>query len=194
MGKPNRLTLQLIAISGILLSIFVSVLAYKQFQSPISQADLGEQAAGLIPPYLRLEQVESSVPNEVIVEVLVNTAGQQSNAADVEISFDPSLLQLGESAVENANALRVFQLNPSQSGTLSFSLFSNPERDEPVLQTNADEELVVARIRFQQVIQTASIARLEVGETTTVALYETPRPESATNILRQLSGVNLTLE
>lgn len=189
------------AISGILISILVSMIAFRQFALPQSKADLSSEVV-VQPPYLRLSKGSLNVVDGkkvVTVEVLANTNGLEVIGADVVVEFDPKVLSVRSEGVKSTDALAVFNVNSIDSSKVDFSLFSSLNRDEPLLQTNADQETPIATIDFDVLDESIPITPVQIRftpdtlEDTNMILNQDPRPESPTDILRSVQGAILTL-
>jgi hypothetical protein len=201
MGKQNLITFQLMAISGILLSILVSMVAFRQFTLPQSQADLAT-VAGLTVPYVRLEEARREMidgKSVVWVEVIVNSGGLSVIGADLLIDFDETQLAVNREQIESTGAFAVISQNTQTVGVLDFSLFSSVERDEPIVQTNVDQEIAIAEIPFEIVASNGGVSQLQVRyipnslSDTNLILLQDPRPELPTDVLKSIRGLILTL-
>jgi hypothetical protein len=201
MGKQNLITFQLLAISGILMSILVSMFAFRHFSLPEGQADLSTEV-DLTVPYIRLVSSEKQVENGktfVSVEVVANTGGAVSTGADTVITYDPSIMRIEKEWVENGGAFANAQVNTIDAGKVDFSVFSQSTRNEEMLSTNADQEIVIAKLKFEVINPTVTLSQLDLlfsPDTltdTNLILLEDPRPETPTDILKAVQGTIISL-
>ncbi len=201
MGKQNFITLQLFAISGILISILVSMIAFRQFSLFDSKADLST-AVEIAPPYLRFEKVSQSVKDgkkQISVEVLTNTNGFALTGADVVVQFDPKVLSISEDAVQSTNAFAILHTNSISENQIDFSVFSEKSRGESLVQTNADQEVAIATLTFDVIDQAVTITQLEFVATagklndSNLVLDEDPRPEFPNDVLQSVQPAIISL-
>lgn len=189
------------AISGILISILVSMVAFRQFSLPQSQADLSTEVA-VAPPYLRIvkKNLEFVSGKKILtVDVLANTSGMPVTGADVIVTYDPSVLKVMDDTVASTGVLKVFNLNSISDGKADFSVFSEKTRDEPILQTNADQEIAIATLQFE--VLNTSLSLTEVGlefepdqlTDSNLVLFKEPRPETPTDILKSVQSAIISL-
>ncbi len=200
MAKQNLITLQLLAISGILASILVSMIAYRRFVLPVGQADLTTVAADLTPPYLRLvPDQEASNEQVVAVNVFANTGGFPVNAVDLAINYNHEILELQEDGIIATDVFKVFSNQATVSGQINLSMFSSAERGENILHTNADLETRIAQLRFTVLRSDLPITNLEfvfrqndLSETNMI-LDEGERQEFPSDILRTVNSLIVNL-
>lgn len=201
MGKQNFITLQLFAISGILISILVSMVAFRQFSLFDSKADLST-AVEIAPPYLRFEKVSQSVKDgkkQISVEVLANTNGLAITGADVMVQFDPKVLSISEDAVQSTNAFAILHINSMSDNQVDLSVFSEKSRGEALVQTNADQEVAIATLTFDVIDQAVTITQLEFVATagklndSNLVLDEDPRPEFPNDVLQSVQPAIISL-
>ncbi|MEO8582096.1 MAG: hypothetical protein ABI425_06015 [Patescibacteria group bacterium] len=201
MGKQNFITLQLLAISGILFSILVSMVAFRQFSLPESKADLSTQV-DLAPPYLRIEKKSQTVVDGkkmITVDVFANTNGMPVTGADVVIRYDSKVVEIKDDDIKSTGAFAVLSVNSHESELLDFSLFSEKSRDEPIVQTNADQEISIVTLTFEVVDPSASLAQLELIATpnqlddSNLVLDQDPRPELPTDVLKSVQPAIISL-
>lgn len=194
MGKQNFITLQLFAISGILISILISMVAFRQFSLFDSKADLSTSVE-IVPPYLRFEKISQVVADgkkQVIVAVLANTNGLAITGADVIVQFDPKVLSISQENVVSTGAFAILHLNNKSENQLDFSVFSEKTRGESIVQTNADQEVSLATLTFDVIDQSVTLTQLEFVATsgqsddTNLVLEEDPRPEFPSDILQSV--------
>ena len=199
MGKQNLITIQLLAITGILASILVSIIAFRNFVLPSSKADLNVVRTDLITPYVRLDQVSSMGDEIVDVAVLVNTGGVSVMAADIVVDYDPEILEPVIDPVTSSGPLTTFQVNNAGNGVIDFSQFSSRQRSEELLQTNADQEMVIAHLKFTRKNFNTELAivtpRFNAGDLTdtNLALATPERTETITDVLQSVDGVYVKL-
>lgn len=200
MGKQNFVTFQLLAISGILLSILVSMVAFRHFTLPSSKATSTEVVVS--PPYIKLEKVGETFENgQKIIEVATyaNTNGMKVNGVDIVFDYDTKILEFIEPSFQSSGALSVSQLNPSDLGVVNFSLFSSTIRNEPVILTNANQEVELARLKFKVLDTTVNITQLQLEfvpdqqNETNMMLEQDPRPEVPTDILHAVQSAIISL-
>lgn len=201
MAKQNLITLQLLAITGILASILVSLVAYRRFVLPVGQADLQTAAPDLTVPYLRvLVDEELTTVDQVVLTVFANTGGQQVSAADVVMNYDDTILQLVEDGVQSTGAFGVFQNIATESGQINFSAFSSIERGETLVHTNTDEEMDIAKLKFKVINPNVTITYADLvfqpGQLTesNLILYEQVRSEQPSDILNSVNRLIISLE
>lgn len=201
MGKQNLITIQLLAISGILISILVSMVAFRQFALPESKADLSTEVV-VTPPYLRIAKQKSEVIDGkkiVTAEVLANTNGMSVLGADVVMEYDPEVLQPKEDGVQSTGAFAVLNVNKQEEGVLDFSVFSSPDRNEPLLTTNADQETPIATVQFVVKNESIAITQIQIQfmegklDDSNLILHKEPRTETPTDILHSVQSAILTL-
>jgi hypothetical protein len=201
MGKQNFITLQLLAISGILISILVSMIAFRQFSLPDSKADLTTQG-DLVVPYMRLERSSIEVVDGkkwVTVQLLANTGGLPITGADAMIQYEPSILSLNEDDIQSTGAFAVSLVNSIEEGRIDFSVFSEKNRNEPIVQTNADQEIAIATIRFEVINSAVPLTQLELLASpnnlsdSNLILEEEPRPELPTDVLQSVQSAIISL-
>lgn len=204
MGKQNLITLQLLAVTGILLSILVSLLAFRFFSLPSSKADLRNQTAQNIqPPYLRLipSQYVSDDPNMILVDVMANTGGQVVNAADAVIEYNPAIIawKADSQLIRWSDALSVHSAQLVEPGKILLSAFSSPERGESLLNTNADQEYGLVTLAFEKVDKEAAFAQLNLVfienslDDSNLILATEERPETPSDILSAIEGLTIQL-
>lgn len=202
MAKQNLITLQLLTISGILFSVLVTLIAYRQFVLPVGQADLTVTAPDVEPPYLRIVADDArSTMSEKVFRIFANTAGSRVTAADILLRYNPSILEVLPDSITPSGALAISYIPPEQSeGELQLSLFSNPERGEPLLSTNADQEIELARITFQVVDPSVPLTTLELVheqsnlDDTNLIVFEDPREEFPTDVLQSVNQLVVSLQ
>lgn len=201
MGKQNFITLQLLAISGILISILVSIVAFRQFSLPDSKADLSTEVSAT-PPYLRIERKSIGVVDGkkmVTVDVYANSNGLPLTGADVVVRYDSKVVTIQNSDVKSTGAFAVLSVNSNQNDTLDFSVFSEKTRGEPIVQTNADQEVAIAELTFEVVNSQVSLTQLELLATpgslddSNLVLDEDPRPELPKDVLNSLQPAIISL-
>ena len=201
MGKQHFITFQLLAISGILVSILVSMVAFRNFVLPESKADLSTEV-DLAPPYLRLARKSIDVVNGkkmVTVELLANTSGLSVTGADVILHYDWKVVAIKDEDIHSSGAFAVSSVNSNQNEILDFSLFSEKKRNEPLVQTNADQELVIATLTFEVVDPSATLTQLELIATpgrlddSNLVLDQDPRPELPTDVLKSVQPAIISL-
>lgn len=201
MGKQHFITFQLLAISGILISILVSMVAFRQFSLIESKADLTTEAA-LTPPYLRLERKSVGIiegKKIVTVELFANTNGLPITGVDAMIRYDSKVAIIKNQDVQSTGAFTVMSINSNQNDLLDFSVFSEKTRNEPIVQTNADQEVAIATLMFEVVDTNVSLMQLELlfkaGELSdsNMVLDQDPRPEFPTDVLMSVQPAIISL-
>ena len=203
MEKQHVVTIQLAGIAGVLFTILLSLLAFRFFVIPQSQADLSsiEVASGLLPPYVRLEaQPFTPQDTEVKVDVLINTGGQSIVGADIDLDYNPAVLGYTEKTVEPSTFFTTFQEEPWQEGRVRFSVFNSIDLGDEPVSTNADQEVRAATVVFQIKDTTSNLAQIQLLygpdriDETNLMLYLSERPEFPQDILENAEGVILTLQ
>jgi hypothetical protein len=183
----------------LIIGLALSLLAFRQFVLPLMRAQ-APAIPGLNPPYLRLvESPQITSPSQKAVEVRINTAGQETIEADVVVLFDPLVLTIKEEGIRLADQYQVFQINQLEKDKIDFSLFSNPQRGEPILKTSLNEETLVATLVFEILDQGASSTQLNLefepgatDESNLIPIFET-RPATPIDILQSVQGILLSL-
>lgn len=193
MEETKTIVKQSLVLTLLLVGIGVGVVATRDFVLPLIKAEEGVSGIDLKPPYMRLGHVKQS-GDEVMVDVLVNTAGSTTLAADVVISYDESVIEPVKGSVA-ANEYEVLLVNKADGGRVDFSVFSNPERDEPVVKTRTNEEVVIASLKFVKKIEGERDISLELvyeqgklDDSNLIGVYS-DRPEKPVDILREVGGV-----
>lgn len=202
MEKQHIITIQLAGISGVLFTILLSLLAFRFFVLPQSQANLStvEVASGIQPPYVRLEtQPFSPEDTEIKIDVLINTGGQPIVGADIDLEYNPVVLGYQESSVELSSYFSTIQEEPWQEGRVRFSVFNSIDLGDQPVSTNSDQELRVATVAFQVKNRETNLARVQVlfgpnrMDETNLVLYLRDRPEFPEDILKNAEGVIISL-
>lgn len=199
MGKQNLITAELMAISGILLSILVSMVAFRQFTLPISQADLTAARAGLAVPYVRLQALDVEPGSSTVdLELLINTGGQPVLGTDVKINYDQKMFSLKKESIRSTDALDSIHLNALMEGSANVSFFASKIASQSSVMTNADQELPIAIFRFERIDPSLSVAQFTLDyspgslDETNLVLDEEPRPEFPTDIIKAVEGAVVT--
>jgi len=200
MGKQNLITFELAAISGILMSILVSMFAFRQFSLPVSQADLGSTRAGLELPYLRVQALPVEPGADVVkVEVLTNTGGASVLGADIVIEYDERIITTSKEQIQSSGALDTLNVNSIEAGNANFSVFASRIANEEPVMTNADQEMPIATVEFSIVDNTVDLTQLRLRfvsgslDESNLILEEEPRPEFPTDILKGVEGTIISL-
>ncbi len=166
---------------------------------PIASATVPPPSTDLKAPYIRLVTPDQKygMKQTVPVEVYAITDGQETVEADLEISFDPELLEITSQDIETTEVYKVTNVNLEEKGRLQLSLFVTPDIGQsPVVLTR---EKVIAKLRFQT--KTFPTAQTQINleftknstKTTSLILYEKPRLKQVTNILESVDGVSFAI-
>lgn len=184
-------------------SMVVSMFAFRYFVLPQSQANLSDAIPGsLTIPYLRLrESPEQPVsPDMISVDIMANTGGQRSTGIDVVLEYDAQVLIPLEQLITNSGAFAVIHTQQLEGGTVRFSVFSDAERNEPLVQTNADEEVKIATVTFQNTQPDFELTLLRLLYTpeslddSNIVLHMDERPEFPVDILKSAGELLVDLK
>lgn len=201
MAKQHLITIQLLAITGILSSILVSMIAFRYFILPVGKADLTTEAADLTPPYLRLvKDEENSTADLALINVFANTGGNPVVAVDTVLTYNDQILELQSDGIVPTDVFKVFANTATQSGQINLSMFSSADRGENILQTNADVETRIVQLKFKILKPEMSVTPLDfvfrpndLSETNMI-LDEGERQEVPTDILKTVNSLIVNLK
>lgn len=196
MEETKTIVKQSLVLMLLLVGVGIGVVATRDFVLPLTRAEEGVSGIDLKSPYMRLGHVKQK-GDELVADVLVNTAGRVTLAADVVISYDESVIELAQDSVV-AHEYEVLLVNKVDGGRVEFSMFSNPERGEPVVKTRANEEVVVATLKFVKKIEGERDVSLklvyeqgQLDDSNLIGVYS-DRPEKPVDILREVNGISVT--
>ncbi len=191
---------QLLITLWLVIGLVLSLIAFRQFVLPIIRAKPPAAPPHLIPPYMRLVKVpDPTLPNQLTVAVMVNTANQETMGADVVVEYDPAVLTIAKEGLKWDHPYAVFQVNQVGQGLVDFSLFSSPHRGEPSFKTKISEEVQLATLSFDILERQAGSTELKIkfvpgkSEESNLILYSKIRPASPIDILQTVEGVSLSL-
>lgn len=190
---------QILLVAGLVGSLIISTTAMRRFILPVPKADktIKKAALNLHPPYIRLAQ--SSVTNNLVsIDVNANTNGIQTIAADIYITYNPQVLDIDQSGIKLSGTYAISNFSKVGDGIVSFSLFSNPERDEPTLVTEKDQEVTISTLLFSIKNKNVGFTEIQINflpgrlnETNLIRAY-LDRPEKPEDILQNTQGITIT--
>ena len=202
MEKQHIVTIQLAGISGVLMTILFSLLAFRFFVIPQGRASLSsiESESQLSPPYIRLETLPFDPGSQTVqVDVLANTGGEPIVGADVDLEYNPAVLGYSEKNVTPSNFFRAFQEDQFTAGHVRFSVFNSAELGDEAVRTNADQEVRVATVVFDVIDPTVNLAQIQVlfapnqMDESNLILFTSERQEFPQDILKTTEGTIITL-
>jgi len=204
----ERLLVVLVSALGVGITV-LGVLTYQEIRSQAEQLVpsptpfVNEEIKGVPPakrtlktPYLRLVTTKSAygLQTEVPVEVYMSTGETEIVEAQVQLQFDPELVEPGKD-IEHTDVFKTIQINTEEAGTLSFSLFVTPQvGHQPIV---AADEVKIATVHFKTKAlesEQVEIALETGGETSGLFKFTEDRSETAENVLEDSEGASFTIK
>lgn len=204
----ERLLVVLVGLLGVGVTV-IGVLTYQEIRSQAEQLTptptpfVSEEIQGVPPaqrtlktPYLRLVTIKPNygLQTEVPVEVYMSTGDAEVVEAQLQLSFDPELVEPGKE-IEITDVFKTIQTNTEEAGKLSFSLFVTPQvGHEPIA---ASQEVKIATVYFKtQALESdaVEIALETGGEASGLFKFSEDRITGAENILEDSEGASFSIK
>lgn len=154
----------------------------------------------LTSPYLRLVQSKNiySIGTKVPVDIFLNTENEHTVEAKMVISYDPSLLSLDQSDIQNLDIFPIMNVESQENGKIIFSLFNIDDAEyEPVM---LQQEKPIATLMFNtlKISNIPSEIKLEYGSNDELSsgLFG-PRASDGSispNLLQSVEGTAISIE
>lgn len=153
------------------LGLILVLVAFKQFIWDLVGAQNLRSATSLNPPYMRLVNVQKFTQDKKIqVDLRVNTSGNPVGAVDAAIEYDPNVLSIKKEDISFSDLLWVHQINRLENGKIEFSFFSNSEKGEPILKTEASEESTLVSFSFEIINSGENLTMLSIDKANSLFL------------------------
>ena len=147
-------------------------------------------------PYLRLVTTKSDygLQTEVPVDVYMSTGGEKIMEAQVELRFDPELVEPGED-IEQTDVFKTIQINTEEAGIVSFSLFVTPQvGHQPI---TATDEVKIATVYFKTKALESDAVEITLetgGEASGLFRFTEDRSPQPENVLEDSEGVTFSVQ
>lgn len=204
----ERLLVVLVSALGVGITV-MGVLTYQEIRSQAEQLAptptpfVNEEIRGVPPPkrtlkapYLRLVTTKPNfgLQTEVPVDIYMNTDDTEIVEAQIHLTFDPELVELGKD-IEQTDVFKTIQINTEETGIVSFSLFVTPQvGHQPVKVT---QETKIATVYFKtKALETEAVEiTLETGgEASGLFAFTEDRSETPENILEDSEGTSFSIK
>lgn len=146
-------------------------------------------------PYIRLVKGVSKDPQTIVVDVYARTGSQSVLETVVNLSYDPSVLQLAEQDISNLEVFPVLNIRTINNGTAIFSLFTSEDAGySPVM---LEKEAPIARLTFLKLNSTSKFSDIELkfsGDSANSSGMYGPRAvngEISRNMVSSVEGVTV---
>ncbi len=170
--------------------LILVLVAFKQFIWDFVGAQNFKSVSSLNAPYMRLVNVQKFTKDKkVLIDLRVDTAGNQLKAVDAAIEYDPNVLSIRKEDISFSDLLWVYQINRLENGRIEFSFFSDPGKREPILKTEPSEESTLVSFSFEIINPEENFTMVNIDKNNSIFLQDLDIGQE--NILSDVQGLKI---
>jgi len=204
----ERLLMVLVGALGVGITV-LGALTYQEIRSQAEQLAptptpfVSEEIKGVPPakrtlktPYLRLvtAKTDFGLQTEVPVDVYMNTGDAEVVEAQVQLEFDPELIEPGKD-IEQTDVFKTIQINTEEAGTLSFSLFVTPQVGHQLVKAAQEAKIATVYFKTKALESEAVEITLKTGKDASgLFKFTEDRSENPENILADSEGASFSIK